>query len=246
MHTLISIVATAAAAFAVLASSPAMAGVADAVADPTRLAEHRDRDAARKPAAVLSLTDVKAGDAVADLAAGSGYYTAILSRIVGEQGTVHAVDPVRIFEAFPNASKTFPAYQEKDPRENISYSVQRFDELAFDQPLDLVVMGLYYHDTLWTGVDRAAMNTAIFNALKPGGAFLVIDHIGLANAKEDITKTQHRMVPGTAKPEILSAGFVLEAESDALSNPEDSRDSSVFDAAIRGKTDRFVYPFRKP
>lgn len=231
---------------ALLFASPVLAGPSHAVDDATRLEEHQARDAGRKPKKVLALTGIKSGQKVADLAAGSGYYTALLSRIVGERGVVYAVDPVRIFEAFPNASKTFPAYLENDPRENIEYSVQKFDELAFPQPLDAVMMGLYYHDTVWTGVDRTAMNKAIFDALKPGGVYIITDHNAADGAGDDVTKSLHRMPKGVIKPEVLAAGFELAAESDALANADDRPDASVFDETLRGKTDRVVYVFRKP
>ena len=217
-----------------------------AVEDASRLETHRARDAGRKPQAVLGLAGVKAGDKVADLAAGSGYYTALLSRVVGEGGAVHAVDPVRIFEAFPNARKTFPAYLESDPRSNVSYTVQKFDELSIPEPLDAVVMGLYYHDTLWTGVDRAAMNKAVYDALAPGGVYVVFDHFALEGADERVTQELHRMPPGIVKPEVEAAGFAFAGESDALSSAEDDKAKSVFAEELRGKTDRFVYLFRKP
>ncbi|MEM9496051.1 MAG: methyltransferase domain-containing protein [Pseudomonadota bacterium] len=220
--------------------------VAAAIADKTRLKEHVARDEGRKPLEVLSFAGVKAGNKVADLAAGAGYYTALLSRIVGDAGKIYAVDPVRIFEAFPNARETFPGYLKEDPRGNVDYSVQKFDALKFDAPLDLVVMGLYYHDTVWTRADRAAMNKAIFDALKPGGTYLVIDHLAVAGADEAVTRELHRMVPGVVKPEVLAAGFEFAGETDVLANPDDPRDASVFDEALRGKTDRFVYLFRKP
>lgn len=232
----------------VLAPLAARAGdaVKGAVADTTRIEEQRARDEGRKPAEILKLAGIKKGDKVADLAAGGGYYTALLSRIVGEGGKVYAVDPQLIFDAFPNARDGFPNYLKKDPRNNVDYSVQRFDDLTLPEPVDAVFMVLYYHDTVWTGEDRAKMNKAIFDSLKPGGAFLVVDHHGAKGAGDDITKTLHRMDATPVIPEVTAAGFVLETDSDLLAHPEDPRDLSVFDGSIRGKTDRFVYLFRKP
>ncbi len=232
--------------FAALSINGAWAGIAEAVGDATRLDDHKARDEARKPQTILTFAGIEDGDKVADLAAGSGYYTALLSRLVGDAGKVYAVDPTRIFDAFPNAAKTFPSYIEKDPRSNVDYSVQKFDELGFGEPLDAVVMGLYYHDTVWTEVDRSAMNKAIFDALKPGGVYLVIDHNAAADADDAVTQELHRMVPGVVKPEVLAAGFELAGESDALKNADDPLNDSVFGDERRGKTDRFVYLFRKP
>lgn len=237
------------AALGVLAFSAATANedaISNAIADPTRLEDHRARDEGRNPASVLQFAGVKSGDAVADLAAGSGYYTALLSRVVGEEGEVYAIDPERIFESFPEARATFPKFAQDDPRNNVSYSVQKFDQLTFAAPLDAVVMGLYYHDTIWTGVDRAEMNKAIFNALKPGGVYLVFDHLAPEGAPDSVTQEHHRMVPGVVKPELEAASFEFIGESDALAHPDDPRNISVFDETIRGKTDRFIYLFRKP
>ncbi len=228
------------------AAAWADAGPSGAVADPSRLEAHRARDADRKPADILALSGVKAGDKVADLAAGGGYYTGLLSRLVGPDGRVYAVDPERIFEAFPDARETFPAYLEDDPLKNVDYTVQKFDALTFPEPLDAVFMVLYYHDTLWTGADRAAMNRAIFDALKPGGVYLIIDHNSAPDADASVTRELHRMVPGVVMPEVTAAGFALAGESDILKNAEDPLTDSVFSDGRRGKTDRFVYLFRKP
>lgn len=90
------------------------------------------------------------------------------------------------------------------------------------------------------------MNRAIFAALKPGGQFLLVDHHGETGAPDSITHELHRMDAAIVIPEVTAAGFVLETESSLLANPDDPRTVSVFDEAWRGKTDRFVYVFRKP
>lgn len=231
-----------------LPAGAATADIAAAVADPTRPAEHRARDVDRRPAAVLAFAFPGPVDglAVADLVPGGGYYTAILSRMVGEAGRVHAVNPERIFEHFPQAREGFPAYLKEDPRTNVTYSVQRLDELLLPSGLDGAMMVLYYHDMLWTGVDRSEMNRRVFAALKPGGVFLVVDHHAPPGSAEAVSRTLHRMDAAIVLEEVPRAGFEFAGESDILSHPTDPRTASVFDADIRGRTDRFVYLFRKP
>ena len=153
-------------------------GIDAAVDDSSRPEEHRVRDAGRKPKEILNLIGLAPGDVVAELAAGSGYYAAIVSPAVGERGKVYAVDPKPILEAFPDARETFPRFQSLDPRDNIVYSVQNMDSLRIPKPLDHALMILCYHDTIWTGEDRETMNRTNFAALKPGGQFLLVDHHG--------------------------------------------------------------------
>ncbi|MEM8684671.1 MAG: SAM-dependent methyltransferase [Pseudomonadota bacterium] len=234
------------AALAGVATVAAADPVIAAVEDTSRLEEHRIRDAGRKPAQVLGLIELQPGDAVAELAVGGGYYAALLSRAVGDEGTVYAVDPKPIFAEFPEARKTYARFAQLDPRDNIVYSIQDMDTLRVAEPLDSAMMILYYHDTIWTGEDRAAMNRAIFAALRPGGQFLLVDHHAQPGAPDSVTRELHRMDATQVVPEVTAAGFVLERESDILANPDDPRTASVFDEDWRGKTDRFVYVFRKP
>lgn len=219
--------------------------IAAAVADTSRLEEHQSRDLSRKPAEVLALANIAKRDKVAEIAAGSGYYTALLSRVVGQQGKVYAIDPELIFTAFPDARNTFPKYLQQDPRKNVEYSVQRLDQLKVDEPVDSVLMILYYHDTLWTDENREKMNQAIFDSLKPGGRFIVVDHHALENADPSVGQSLHRMDANIVLAEVPAAGFRLVLDSDLLSNPDDPRTESVF-GDWRGKTDRFIYIFEKP
>jgi len=218
----------------------------DAIADSTRPEGASDRDAARHPAAIMEFSGIAAGDSVVEILPGGGYYTALLSRVVGDSGEIYAVEPERIFEHYPNLKQAFPAYLDSDPRSNVSHSVQKLDEMSLDESVDQVWMILYYHDTFWTGVDRAKMNKAVYDMLKPGGVYLVSDHSGKAGAGDSITKDLHRMDEATAKSEIEAAGFRLDGSSDALAHPEDPRDDSVFSPERRGKSDRFVLRYVKP
>ena len=165
---------------------------------------------------------------------------------MGDEGRVYAVDPERIFEFFPQGRDGFSAYIDSDPRKNVSFSSQFLDDIKIPGEVDQVWMVLYYHDTIWTGEDRAAMNGAFYDMLKPGGVYFVVDHHGLPGAGDGITREWHRMDAATAKAEIEDAGFTLDAISDVLSNPSDPRDDSVFGEERRGKTDRFVWRYVKP
>jgi predicted methyltransferase len=90
------------------------------------------------------------------------------------------------------------------------------------------------------------VNAAIFQALRPGGVFLVIDHVATAGSGLRDTETLHRIDPDTIRSEVTTAGFVFESQSEALRNPADSHSLPVFDPAIRHKTDQVILKFRKP
>jgi predicted methyltransferase len=89
-------------------------------------------------------------------------------------------------------------------------------------------------------------NRAVFKALKPGGVFLVVDHTAEAGSGMRDTDTLHRIDPAIVKKQVTDAGFVYEGESKVLRNPADDLKKGVFDKAIRGHTDQFIYKFRKP
>ena len=224
-----------------------MAEVIDsAIADAARPAAAKARDQYRKPREVLLFSEIKPGDRIAEITPGGGYYTALLSRVVGDQGMVYAVDPERIFEYFPQGREGFPAYIKADPRPNVQYSSQNLDQISLPTNLDQIWMVLYYHDTLWTNENRAEMNRRFFDALKPGGSLIIIDHTAVAGAPAKVGETLHRMDPATAKRELLSAGFILSETSNLLSNPDDDLTTNVFTQGVRGNTDRFMWKLTKP
>ena len=226
--------------------STAEAAIAAAVADTTRLGDARLRDELRRPAEILAFAGIQPGQTIVELQPGGGYDTALLSRVVGPHGKVYAVDCERLFEYRPNLRESFAGFIEADPRANVEYSSQRFDALELPMNIDAFWMSMFYHDTIWLGVDRAAMNRSIFEHLRPGGTFLVIDHHALPGAGDAVATELHRVDAATVKSEIQAAGFVLAETSDVLAHPDDPHTDSVFADERRGRTDRFIWKFVKP
>ncbi|MBI1213089.1 MAG: methyltransferase domain-containing protein [Alphaproteobacteria bacterium] len=238
------------AAFFAASATPALAAdipanIAAAVADKDRPKQDVDRDAARHPAEIMALTGIKEGDHVVDVGPGKGYYSRIMSRIVGANGKVYGFNPTWVDAKFPTETPAVKALAAAG-YPNVEAVVQPMDEIKFDAPVDLVFISQIYHDQVWQKVDVAKMNKAIFDALKPGGVYFVIDHTGPGiTTPEQIDKT-HRIDPDVVKQQILAAGFKLEAESDILRNPDDPKNNLVFDPSIRGHTDQFIFKFVKP
>ena len=220
--------------------------VAAAVADKDRPKDDTDRDVNRHPADVMAMTGVKPGDRVVDVGPGkTGYYTRILARIVGKDGKVYRFNPTWVAEKFPTAKAGVDALT-SGGYANVEASVQPMAEFKFDKPVDLVFMSQIYHDQVWQKIDIAKMNKAIFDALKPGGVFFVVDHVGPGVVTSEQIEKVHRIEPAEVKKQVLAAGFVLESESDLLKDAADPHTVSVFDPSIRGKTDQFIFKFKKP
>jgi predicted methyltransferase len=224
--------------------------VAAAVADPARPQADRDRDADRKPAESVAFTGVKAGDKVVDLIPGGGYFTRIFSGVVGPKGHVYAVpSPKRANapEGAPDPGAPVQAIAADPHYNNVSVVVARVTGLTVPEPVDLIWTSQNYHDfhNIPDG-DIAAINKSIFNSLKPGGVFIVLDHTAEKGSALRDTNTLHRIDAAAVKQEVEAAGFKLEGESDALRNPNDAHTAKVFDPSIRGKTDQFILKFRKP
>lgn len=221
--------------------------VAAAITDSARPAEDSARDAARKPEAILAFAQVKPGDTVIDFIMGGGYFTRLFAGTVGPDGRVFAYQPAEFiaFQAkYGEDQKTVAA-----AHGNVTPLSGSLATLAFPGQADLVFTAQNYHD-LHLAVAPAGtadrVNKALFAALKPGGVLLIIDHAATAGSGTRDANSLHRIDPATVKAEVAKAGFVFEAESPLLANPADPHTKIVFDPAIRGKTDQFVYRFRKP
>jgi len=226
------------------------ASIRDAVADKSRPAADTQRDEQRKPAETMAFAGVKPRSTVIELIPGGGYFTRLLSKAVGPKGHLTELVPAPRADAPPDApDRTLPikAISAEAGYANIQLLVQPIKALQLPAGADLVWTSDNYHDVKNVpGIDMLAFNKSIFDALKPGGVYLVIDHDAAAGAPPDVTSTLHRIPAETVVQEVLAAGFVLDSRSDLLHNTTDTHELKVFDAAIRGKTDQFILKFRKP
>lgn len=216
-----------------------------AVADPARPEADRARDALRKPAACLAFAGIRPGMQVAELFPGKGYFTRLFSPIVGPTGHVYEVTPPPKKSGEPVSVKAIA----DDPHygHNITVLLEPAADFSVPQPVDLVWTSQNYHDLHNVpGLNVVDFDRSVYKALKPGGIFLVLDHAAPAGSGFSDTDTLHRIDPEAAKKEIMSAGFQFVGQSNVLRNPNDSHTKAVFDPSIRGRTDQFVYKFRKP
>lgn len=223
--------------------------IAAAVADSARPANERAQDVNRKPAEVLAFAGVKPGDKVVDLMPGTGYYTRLFSKIVGPQGTVYAVQPVEMDKVAPKGLRSLRGFAGSSAYPNVTVLVQPIAALALPHGVDMVWTSQNYHDLhdpFMGKPDMARLNKAIFNALKPDGVYIVLDHAAAAGTGTAKTNDLHRIDPAAVKAEVTAAGFTFIGASDVLRNPLDDHTRPIFDPAIKGKTNKFIYKFRKP
>jgi len=222
--------------------------IAQAVADPKRPAEDRALDAGRKPVESLAFAGVKPGMTVVDLMPGDGYFTRIMSRIVGPQGKVYALQPAEMDQAAPQRTENVQSFAGTADYPNVSLLLQPIDQLAPPQNLDLIWTSMNYHDLhdpFMGSPDMKRLSSTLLAALKPGGTFVVLDHAAADGSGFAKTDDLHRVDPAAVKAELTAAGFEFIEESSLLRNPQDDHTIPAFKAAVRGKTDRFLYKFRR-
>ena len=238
----LGLVAAAPAAMAASASQQ----LAAAVADPARPAADRARDADRKPAELLALTGMHEGSKIAEILPGGGYFTRIFSKLVGSSGTVYAWVPFPAPDAAPGGRDM--AAPMRALAAEPGYSNIKVAELDPAKPLpeqvDLVWTSLNYHDMrARPNADLTPTNKMVFDALKPGGLYMVIDHAARAGATD--AAALHRIDAEVVKQDVTSVGFRLVQQSDLLRNPADDRTRPTREID-RSKTDQFVLLFQKP
>lgn len=219
--------------------------IAAAVADPARPAADRARDAQRKPAACVAFAGVHPGMSMAELFPGKGYFTRIFSRVVGPKGHLYEISPPPKKPGTPAGVQ--PIADDPHYFHNITVLQEQLTDFHVPHPVGLVWTSQNYHDLHNVpGLNVADFDRQVYQALEPGGIFLVLDHAAPAGSGFSDTSTLHRIDPEAAKKEIMSAGFEFVGQSKVLRNPNDPHTKLVFDPSIRGRTDQFIYKFRKP
>lgn len=236
------VVGAAVALIALASSAVAQANIKAAIADPHRPAVDTARDAARKPAETLAFAKVRPGETVLELVPGGGYFTRLLSKAVGPTGHVYSSSPPQMAKAV-TAIAADPAYA------NVTVVGVGPEAMAAVPKVDLVFTAQNYHDlhNPKANLDVPALDREWYAQLKPGGLFVIIDHVAKAGAPvPETASTLHRIDPAFVRKEVVAAGFVFDGEAHFLRNPADTHELKVFDPSIRGHTDQFVFRFRKP
>jgi predicted methyltransferase len=220
--------------------------IANAVANSARPADDRKLDADRKPAEVLAYADVKPGQKIGEFLPGGGYYTRLLSDTVGPGGKVYALETTTWGADNINAAQ---AVLHEAGRSNVSLDLAPLGQFHLPEQVDMFWTTINYHDLhipKYANVDMMAFNKHVFDSLKPGGSYLIVDHAAADGTGATLSPKLHRIEKATVVKEVTAAGFRLAGESDILHNSADDHTKVVFDPSIRFKTDQFILKFVKP
>jgi len=226
-----------------LAADPA---IDKSIASAERTAADRERDAHEKPAEVLAFAGVKPGMVVADLFAGGGYYTELVSGVVGPNGKVLAVNNLPYATYFKDGIK---ARFTEGRLKNVEHRLVEASYMNIaPASVDLAMIVMAYHDVYWVDekegwpeINTAGFLQSVKRMLKPGGKLLIIDHNAAAGSGSEAAGKLHRLNEDWAKKSLVAAGFAFEKSYDGLRNPKDQLDKMVYDDAVKGKTDRYVH-----
>jgi len=201
---------------------------------------------------LIRFARVEAGSTVIDVYPGDGDWTRLLSDVVGPEGRVYSFVPAEVahFKNDPvGLMRTLANEPGRENVEAVSADLVAMSEVT--QPADVLWLHLFYHDLHTAlmqtrGTTAADFNRAVYERLKPGGFYVIVDHVAAAGTGTSDTQSLHRIDPAVVREEVEAAGFVLEAKSTMLANKDDPHAIKVFDPAIKGATDRFAYRFVKP
>ncbi|MBB5356995.1 putative methyltransferase [Rhodanobacter sp. ANJX3] len=207
--------------------------------DPSKLSE------------LIRFARVDAGSTVIDVYPGDGDWTRLFSDVVGPEGRVYSFVPAEVAHFKNDPFGRMRTLANEPGRENVEavsadlVAMQQVTQLA-----DVLWLHLFYHDLHTAlmqakGATAADFNRAVYERLKPGGYYIIVDHAAAAGAAESDTQSLHRIEPGSVRKEVEAAGFMLDEQSSLLANKDDLHSSKAFDPSIKGKTDRFAYRFVK-
>jgi predicted methyltransferase len=223
-----------------------------AVAHAGRPAADLTRDALDHPADILRLTGIKTGMKVADVLAGDGYYSELLSYIVGPRGQVFMINNAA-FDKWSEPDLNNRAAGNRLP--NVARETVNLDDMKLSPgSLDAVLLIKVYHDLYWVDarpnspwpkIDVGGVLDQLSKALKPGGVLLLVDHSAKPGHGSSDASELHRIEEAFAIKDFRAHGFKVVAKSDLLKRPDDARDQISFKGPALGKTDRFVLVFRK-
>jgi predicted methyltransferase len=205
-----------------------------------------------KQSELIQFARVNAGSTVIDVYPGSGDWTRLFSDIVGPEGRIYSFVPAEVAHFKNDPVGLMRALSKEPGRENVeAVSADLVALMEVTQPADVVWLHLFYHDLHTAlikdkGATADAFNRAVYERLKPGGRYIIVDHAAAAGSGTSDTQSLHRIDAASVRKEVEAAGFVLDAESTILANKADPHAVKVFDPSIKGETDRFVYRFVKP
>jgi predicted methyltransferase len=205
-----------------------------------------------KQAELIRFSRVAVGSTVIDVYPGDGNWTRLFSDVVGSQGRVYGFVPTEIADVMDDQVGRLQALAEEPGRENVrvvSADLVALPEAA--ERADVLWLHLFYHDihtklVQARGATATDFNRAVYDRLKPGGFYVIVDHAAAAGAGTSDAQSLHRVDPMSVRSEVEAAGFVLDGESAVLANGGDPHSAKVFDPTVKGRTDRFAYRFLKP
>lgn len=214
----------------------------------TRLARDTAIDADLHGPEVAAFVGAKPGETVVDLIPGRGYWTRTFARIVGSTGHVYGVWPksyadrnaaqVRSYAqmlatpAFANATALIQTGAPTTPaRANVIFTANDYHSYAGGE---------------FAPVDAAQLNKAVFDALKPGGTYVVIDHVASSAMDAKAAAALSRVDPALVRKQVTGAGFTFVGESRLLASADDDHSLSAYAPTVRGHSDQFILKFAKP
>jgi len=209
--------------------------------------EDLTRDKTSKPLEMLKILGVQPGMTVLDLFAGGGYYTEIMSHVVGKTGKVYMYNN-QAYMGF--VGKEIVTRLADDRLANVVKHKRETSDMELpDATFDVVIMVMAYHDLYYKEknweIDGDKLFAQVLKSMKPGARILVIDHAAAAGTGEKAAQKLHRIDEKFALEDIARHGLKLVSQSNVLRNKKDDKTLTAFDPKVRRKTDRFVYLFEK-